>query len=66
MPRRDAVFATRQAISPLLAISNLLKNTQIDNDYTAMSSFVIQWDSRRKNSWKLAFPELTEYFKIDQ
>jgi len=47
-------------------ISNLLKNTQIDNDYTAMSSFVIQWDSRRKNSWKLAFPELTEYFKIGQ
>lgn len=47
-------------------IGNLLKNTQIDNDYTAISSFVKQWDSRRKNSWKLVFPELTEYFKIDQ
>jgi MoaA/NifB/PqqE/SkfB family radical SAM enzyme len=47
-------------------ISDLLKNTQIDNDYSAISNFVKQWDGRRKNSWKLAFPELTEYFKIDQ
>jgi sulfatase maturation enzyme AslB (radical SAM superfamily) len=47
-------------------ISRLLKNTDIDTDYTAISRFVKQWDPRRNNSWKLAFPEVSEYFKIEQ
>ena len=53
-------------IYPESAVGNLLKNTQIDNDHTAISNFIRQWDSRRKNSWRLTFPEIVEYFKIDQ
>jgi hypothetical protein len=39
--------------------------TQDPNTGT-MSKFVKQWDLRRKNSWRTAFPELVEYLKLDQ
>jgi sulfatase maturation enzyme AslB (radical SAM superfamily) len=51
---------------PDSAVSNLLKNTEIDPNTSTMSKFVKQWDLRRKNSWRTAFPELIEYLKLDQ
>lgn len=61
-PLRQAVYD----LYPDSPIGNLLKHTGIDKSYSSMVRFVNQWDTKRGNSWKLAFPELVEYINLDQ
>jgi len=51
---------------PGSVVSNLLKNTRVNNNHNTMTNFVKRWDLRRKNSWQTTFPEVIEYLKLDQ